>query len=136
MSYPGIIRAWHRHARGQVDYLLVIQGTVKILVYDDQDGSPTRGKLVELVVSEKQLKLVRIPGHYWHGTKSVGNKPSVTLYFFTRLYDYTDPDEERRPPNSTVIIDPRTSRPYDWNSLTNTIGTEVYIETLSHLPER
>lgn len=117
MSQPGVVRAWHRHVRGQVDYFLAIQGTVKIVAYDDQDGSPTRGKLFELIVSEDQLKLVRIPGYYWHGTKSVGDKASLTLYFFTRLYDYANPDEERRPWNDTSIIAPRTNQPYDWNRL-------------------
>lgn len=115
MSYPGTIRAWHRHTRGQVDYFLVIQGTVKIAVYDEQDGSGTRGKLVELIASEERLQLVRVPGYYWHGTKSIGHKPSLTLYFFTRLYDYANPDEDRRPWNDTGIIDPRTSYSYDWN---------------------
>jgi len=30
MSYPGIIRAWHRHKRGQVDYFIVLRGALKI----------------------------------------------------------------------------------------------------------
>jgi dTDP-4-dehydrorhamnose 3,5-epimerase-like enzyme len=33
LSYPGIIRAWHRHARGQKDYLMVLQGAMKIVAY-------------------------------------------------------------------------------------------------------
>ncbi len=117
MSHPGVIRAWHRHARGQVDCLLVIQGVVKVAAYDDREESPTRGKLVQLVVSEERLQLVRIPGHFWHGTKSIGNKASLTLYFFTRLYDYADPDEERRPWDSASIVDPTTNRPYNWKDL-------------------
>lgn len=115
-SQPGVVRAWHRHRRGQVDYLLIVQGKVRIATYDGQKGSATQGQLFEIIVSEDQLKLVRIPGHYWHGTKSIGSKPSLTLYFFTRLYDYVDPDEERLPADSPIIIDPRTGRPYDWNS--------------------
>ncbi len=125
MSRPGVVRAWHRHARGQIDYFLVIEGTVKIAAYDDQDGSPMQGKLVELIVSGEQLQLVRVPGYYWHGTKSIGDKPSLTLYFFTRLYDYANPDEERRPWNDTSIIDPGTGRPYDWDSVTHTGSAEA-----------
>lgn len=116
LSRPGVVRAWHRHTRGQVDYLLVIQGTVRIAAYDDRKELATYGKLFEITVSEERLRLVRIPGYYWHGTKSVGNKPSLTLYFFTRLYDYANPDEERLPPDSSLVIDPRTSRPYDWTT--------------------
>lgn len=115
VSYPGIIRAWHRHARGQVDYLVVLDGVLKIAAYDDRVNSSTQGRIAEIVASADQLQAVRIPGYYWHGTKTLGCKPSVCLYFFTKLYDYTNPDEERRPWNDATIIDPRTDEPYDWN---------------------
>lgn len=114
-SYPGMIRAWHRHLRGQVDYWVVVQGALKIVAFDDRDNSTTRGQIVEIVASEDQLQVVRVPGYYWHGTKTLGYKPSTTLYFLTQLYDYTNPDEERRPWNDNSIMDPRTNQPYDWN---------------------
>ncbi len=114
-SYPGIIRAWHRHLRGQVDYFLVLQGAMKICAYDDRDGLPTKGKLVEIIASSHKHQLVRIPGIYWHGTKCIGNESSMILYFVTRLYDYKNPDEERRPWNDPLVIDPRTGKQYDWN---------------------
>jgi dTDP-4-dehydrorhamnose 3,5-epimerase len=116
VSQPGVVRAWHRHSRGQVDYIVILDGKVKITAYDGQEGSPTRGKIVEILASNKQIQIVRIPGHYWHGTKNVGSKASTTLYFFTRLYDYANPDEERRPWNDPAIIDPRTGLPYDWGN--------------------
>lgn len=115
VSYPGIIRAWHRHTRGQVDYFIVLRGAMRICAYDDQKGSETRGQLQEIVASAEKLQVVRIPGHYWHGTKTIGNEPSLTVYLVNRLYDYENPDEERRPWNDPAIIDPKTKRPYDWN---------------------
>jgi len=115
-SYPGIIRAWHRHLRGQVDFLLVLQGAMKICAYDDRD-SPTKGKLVEIVSSSQNLQVVRIPGIYWHGAKTISNEPSLLVYFTTRLYDYQNPDEERRPWNDPMIIDPKTGEVFDWNRL-------------------
>jgi dTDP-4-dehydrorhamnose 3,5-epimerase len=117
VSYPSIIRAWHRHVNGQVDYWVVIQGVLKIAAYDDQDSSPTRGQIVEIVASEEKLQVIRVPGHYWHGTRTLGFKPSITLYFFTQLYDYANPDEERRPWNDASIVDLKTNQPYDWNRL-------------------
>jgi dTDP-4-dehydrorhamnose 3,5-epimerase len=120
-SYPTIIRAWHRHLRGQVDYFAVMKGAVKICAYDEI----TR-ELDEIVSSEHRLQLVRIPGHYWHGTKTIGNTPSLTVYFTTRLYDYENPDEERRPWNDPTIMpesingrkdDPRVGKPWDWTAI-------------------
>ena len=36
MTYPGTIRAWHRHLRGQTDYFIALKGTIKICVYDEK----------------------------------------------------------------------------------------------------
>src|SRR5439155_18889157 len=110
-SYPGTIRAWHRHNRGQVDRLIVLQGSMKICAYDDKKGSATQGSLEEITVSEERLQVVRIPGHYWHGTKTLGVKPSVTLYCLNRLYDPKNPDEERRAWDDPSILDPKTRSP-------------------------
>lgn len=79
-SYPGTIRAWHRHLRGQVDYFIVLKGAMKICAYDEE-----KKQLDEIIASEHKLQIVRIPGHYWHGTRTIGNEPSLTLYFVTRL---------------------------------------------------
>jgi len=108
-SYPGVIRGWHRHLKGQIDYFIVLKGAMKICAYDDK-----KKQLDEIIASEHKLQVVRIPGRYWHGTKTLGNEPSLTLYFVTRLYDYSKPDEERRSWNDPVIIDPKTGKPYDW----------------------
>ena len=116
-SYPGIIRAWHRHKRGQIDFFMVLQGSMKIVAYDDNKQSATYGKMVEVVASEERLQIVKIPGHYWHGTKTIGYKPSCTIYFVNNMYDYEAPDEERRPWNDSLIIDPKTKQSYDWNKL-------------------
>jgi len=117
-SYPGMVRAWHRHLRGQVDYFIVVEGAMKICAYDEKTK-----ELDEIVSSEHRLQIVGIPGHYWHGTKTVGDKPSLTVYFVTKLYDYKDPDEERRPWNDKTIVpqsingktnDPRVAKEWDW----------------------
>jgi dTDP-4-dehydrorhamnose 3,5-epimerase len=115
MSYPGIIRAWHRHARGQVDYFVVLQGALRICAYDDRPDSATRGELTEMISSAEGLQIVRIPGFYWHGTKTLGSQSSLLLYLVNRVYDYANPDEERRPWNDPKIIDPKTKQPFDWN---------------------
>ena len=50
-TYPNIIRAWHRHLRGQVDYFLALKGTIKIGVYDDESC-----ELDEIVSSGTKLR--------------------------------------------------------------------------------
>ena len=125
-SYPGIVRAWHRHIRGQVDYFICIEGSVKICAYDDRENSKTYRELDEIILSSERLGVTRIPGILWHGYKAIGTKPTKLLYGVNRLYDYTNPDEERRNWNDPTIIpqsingrtdDPRVGKPWDWNYL-------------------
>jgi len=123
VTCPGIVRAWHRHLRGQNDYFIVVRGSIKVCAYDDEEGSPTKGHLVEVVLSEARMQVLRVPGRYWHGFKVVGHEPAYLVYFVNRLYDYASPDEERRPWNDPSVIpvavngrteDPRVGRPWDW----------------------
>ena len=122
-SYSDIVRAWHRHLRGQDDYFICIEGSIKICAYDDREDSETYGELDEIVLSSEGLRVARIPGILWHGYKAVGTEPIRLLYGVNRLYDYEDPDEERRPWNDPTIIpksingrtdDPRVGKPWDW----------------------
>lgn len=117
-SYPNIIRAWHKHLRGQTDYFLVLKGAMKICAYQEETG-----KMVEVIASAQKPSIIRIPGHYWHGTKTISNESSLTVYFVTRLYDHENPDEQRRPWNDPNIIpteingckdDPRVGKPWNW----------------------
>jgi dTDP-4-dehydrorhamnose 3,5-epimerase len=112
MSHPETVRAWHRHSRGQVDYICVLKGKARICIYDDTKGSKTRGQLNEIILDGKKPSIVRIPGFYWHGTKCIGKELSLTLYLMTRLYDYKNPDEERRAWNDSSVK--KGNKPYDW----------------------
>lgn len=118
-TFPGIIRAWHRHMRGQNDYFIALKGTIKICVFDDKTQ-----ELTEIISSGQNPQIVRIPGHYWHGFKAVGDEMVMLLYFTTNLYDYKNPDEERRPWDDSTLIpksinnkkdDPRVGKLWDWN---------------------
>jgi dTDP-4-dehydrorhamnose 3,5-epimerase len=46
----------------QIDYMCVLQGVAKIVVYDDREGSPTRGLINEFTISDDNLTLIGIPG--------------------------------------------------------------------------
>jgi dTDP-4-dehydrorhamnose 3,5-epimerase len=117
-SYPNVVRAWHKHLKGQIDHFLVLKGAMKICAYDEETG-----KMAEVIASGEKPTVVRIPGKYLHGTKTVSSEPSLTVYFVNRLYDYKNPDEHRRPWNDQTIVpteingnkkDPRIGKPWDW----------------------
>ena len=51
-SFPNIVRAWHKHLRGQIDHFLVVKGTMKICAYDEETG-----KMAEVIASAKSRQL-------------------------------------------------------------------------------
>ncbi len=117
-SYPNVVRAWHKHLRGQIDHFLVLKGAMKICAYDE-----TTGKMAEVITTGQKPTIVRIPGKYLHGTKNVSSEPSLLIYFVNRNYDYQNPDEHRRPWNDQTIVpteingkkdDPRVGKPWNW----------------------
>ena len=102
--YPGVIKGWHLHARMMLNYA-VICGMVKLVLYDDREGSPTQKNLMELFVGEDNYCLVRIPPGVWNGFKGLGVKPAIVANCATIPHD---PEEIRR-------LDPfDESVPYDW----------------------
>lgn len=118
ITYPGVVRAWHRHTRGQTDYFVVLRGAIKLCAYDDATA-----ELNEIILTSDVLRSVRIPGHYWHGFMVLGDQRTYLVYFVNKLYEYTTPDEERRPWNDPTVCpltingemqDVRCGKPWDW----------------------
>jgi dTDP-4-dehydrorhamnose 3,5-epimerase len=120
VSYPGMVRAWHKHERGQIDYFVVVKGALKICAYDDVSK-----ELNEVISTGENLQVVKVPGNYWHGFKVVGNETAMHVYFVNRLYDYQKPDELRTLWDDPKIVpesingkkdDPRVGKIWDWFS--------------------
>jgi len=118
ITYPGVVRAWHRHTRGQTDNFVVLRGAIKLCAFDDATA-----ELSEIVLTSDVLQSARIPGHYWHGFKVLGEQRAYLVYFVNQLYDYAAPDEERRPwddPSVCPVLingsaqDQRCGQPWDW----------------------
>jgi dTDP-4-dehydrorhamnose 3,5-epimerase len=105
-TYDGVVKAWYRHET-QVDQIVVLTGLLKLVLYDDRDGSPTKGVIQEVVLGELAPRLVRIPPGVWHGFQAIGGHEAFTLHLNTVPYDPARPDEERLPPDSDLI-------PYRW----------------------
>jgi len=117
-TYPNIVRAWHKHERGQIDNFVAVRGALKICAFDE----PTR-ELDEIVSTGEVPQIVKVPGKYWHGFKAIGTEPAMLVYFVNRLYDYNSPDELRKDWNDHNVIpwkingkvdDPRCNKPWDW----------------------
>ena len=102
--YPGAIKGWHLHKEMTLNYA-VIQGMIKLVLYDDRENSPTKGNLMELFIGEENYCLVKIPPNIWNGFKCIGNKLAIVANCATIPHD----------PNEIERINPFTNKiPYNW----------------------
>lgn len=102
--YPGVIKGWHLHKQMTLNYA-VISGTIKLVLYDPRQNSPTNGEIQELFIGEDNYVLVKIPPGIYNAFKGIGMKPAIVANCATIPHH---PDEIER-------VDLFTSNiPYDW----------------------
>lgn len=103
--YPGVVKGWHRHKNMTLHYAC-IHGRVKLVIYDERQGSATKGQLMELFLGPDNYNLVIIPPDLWNGFKGMGNEPAI-------MADVIDIPHERA---QSDRIDPHKNHiPYVWS---------------------
>ncbi|MGH9276429.1 MAG: dTDP-4-dehydrorhamnose 3,5-epimerase family protein [Acidimicrobiales bacterium] len=103
--YPGVVKGWHLHREMTLNYAVPI-GMIKLVCYDDREGSSTRGNVVETHVGELNYALVTIPPMVWNGFKGAGTEAALVANCSTIPHR---PDEIER-------LDPFDNHiPYAWD---------------------
>jgi len=103
--YPQAIKAWHIHKEMTLNYAVVV-GSIKFVLYDDREPSPTRGQLMEIFLGEANYSLVVVPPLVWNGFKGIGDKMAVVANCATLAH--RGDEIERLDPFSPKI-------PYKWD---------------------
>ena len=103
--HPGVVKGWHLHREMTLNYAVPV-GMIKLVCYDDRDGSATRGNVVELHVGELDYCLVTIPPLVWNGFKGVGTTTALVANCAT--IPHRADEIERLDPFDNDI-------PYDWS---------------------
>ena len=109
-TLPGRVRAWGLH-QGLSDRLFVVDGLVKIVVFDGRNGSPTSGRINEFTVSARNPGLLIIPPNLYHGWKNIGTSEAIIINMPTRMYNYEAPDALDLPCDSEAA---HRIVPYQW----------------------
>jgi dTDP-4-dehydrorhamnose 3,5-epimerase len=103
--YPLVVKAWHIHSRMTLNYML-LSGAIRLVLFDDRDGSPSKGTVQEIFLSEVDSPLVVIPPLVWNGFKGLGTTPSLVANCGTEAHD---PAEISRRPHDDPYFH------YDWS---------------------
>ena len=103
--YQGVVKGWHRHREMTLNYAC-ISGRVKLVLYDDREGSTTRGELMEIFLVPDNYSLVIIPPEVWNGFKGMSPEPAIIANCCTHSHD----------PSRSSRLDPFDNHiPYDWS---------------------
>ena len=102
--YPEAIKGWNIHKKMTLNYA-VPQGNIKLVLYDERQGSPTKGEVQEIYLGPDNYYRVTVPPMIWNGLKGLGTETAIVVNFASIAHD---PDEiDRRDPFDSSI-------PYDW----------------------
>jgi dTDP-4-dehydrorhamnose 3,5-epimerase len=103
--YPDVVKGWHIHKEMTLYYAVPV-GMIKLVLFDDREGSKSKGKLMELFIGEQNYALVRIPPMVWNGFKGVGT--SMALVANCSSIPHRADEIDRMDPHENHI-------PYDWS---------------------
>jgi dTDP-4-dehydrorhamnose 3,5-epimerase len=99
---PGAVSAWHAHSE-TTDRLFVAAGFLRVVLYDNRDNSPSKGRINEFRLAPMRPALVVIPPRVWHGVQNMGAEPAILINAVDHAYRYEDPDHWRVPPDSPNV---------------------------------
>lgn len=89
LMHQGTIKAWHIHQL-QTDWWYVASGTLKVVLNDRREDSPTRDETMELLMGGAHpARIVKIPPGVAHGCKCISGDASL-FYITSRAYDPGD----------------------------------------------
>lgn len=106
----GVAKGWHYHFK-QDDHMACVSGKALLVLYDARKDSPTKGEVVEFILSDPSQAgehlLVKIPQGVYHGFTALDCEEARIVNIPTKKYNYKKPDEHRCVWNSDEV-------PYQW----------------------
>jgi dTDP-4-dehydrorhamnose 3,5-epimerase len=104
LVHPGWAKGWHLHRAMTLNYAVPV-GRILLVLYDDREGSGSRGSAMEIPMGQDRYVRVRVPHGVWNAFRGEGPGDAVVANCATIPHD---PDEIVRAP----LHDPRV--PYRW----------------------
>lgn len=99
---PGMVKGWAVH-RSQLDRYFFYSGSLKLVLYDSRENSPTYKAINVLYFSETNRSLVSVPPGVYHAVENVGTHEGVMINFPSEPYCHEDPDKYTLPLANDVI---------------------------------
>ena len=86
MTQPGITRGPHEHLKQSDCFVFVGPGTFELHLWDNRDGSETKGEYFKTEVGENNPVMVIVPPGVVHGYKCIGEVNAYSINLPDKLY--------------------------------------------------
>ena len=97
-SRAGVIRGLHYHERGQDDLFVCLEGTIRVVVLDRENGETYTED-----IGDDNPTALYVPGHNGHGFEALTD--ALVCYHVTEEYDPADPDEHEIPWDDPRVVE-------------------------------
>ena len=125
--YPGAVKAWHLHKEMTLNYACVF-GMIKLALYDDREGSPSRGEIQELFLGESNYVLAQIPPGIWNGFKGIGAASAMKIDMTAGL---VEDREFEAPKGANGVFSSDSGEPRHYAATRTTVRPFRRIRTIS-----
>lgn len=103
---PGVIKGWKKHTVMGQNFAVPV-GEIRLVIYDDREGSPTLGAIKEIRVGVEHYGLICIPPLLWYGFQCTTPTPALIANCTT--HPHTRDEAVSLPLGDTLI-------PFDWGA--------------------
>jgi dTDP-4-dehydrorhamnose 3,5-epimerase len=83
---PGTIKGWKKHYEMTMN-LVVPQGTIKFVLYDDREGSDTEGVFQHLIISPENYCRLTVPPKIWMAFEGLATSVNLLMNVANMIHD-------------------------------------------------
>lgn len=100
----GVIKGWKKHTKMILNVVVPV-GAIRFVLYDDREGSSTKGDIMEVELSKDNYKRLTVPPGIYMAFKGISPDTNLLLNLASIPHD----------PNEAVGLELKNNLiPYDW----------------------
>lgn len=84
--FQNVIKGWKKH-KEIFQSMVVPEGMIKLVIYDDRENSPTKGNVKTIEFGEENYVLVRLPPKVWYSFKGLNPGHAMIANCITAPYN-------------------------------------------------
>jgi len=99
---PKKVKGWVVH-KEQEDRIFNCAGTLRVVLFDSREDSPTYQMINQFVLSERSPSIINFPIGVFHAIQNIGDTDAIFINMPNKPYNHENPDKFRLPIKNDLI---------------------------------